>query len=303
MNKIGIQSGELYNDDNFSEILPVVKEAGFDCIDFNIDNKISFRETCDGKINEFFLKSDDELKEYYKPQKELLNKLSLTVSQMHAPFPVYAKDNEQATKQLMNATRKCIMLCEFFDCPYLVVHPVKLDDKKEEYNVNIEMYKSLIDDAKKYNVGICLENMFCSKDDHVYEAVCSDIKEAVDYIDTLNEIAGEKIFSFCYDLGHATLLGKNIRASINMLGERLTVLHIHDNNGLKDTHQQPFSNTRGKGWVTDWDGFIGGLKDIGFKGVLSFETFNALVSLPEELHPAMITYIAQVGKYFGSKLS
>ncbi len=302
MLKTGIQSGYLFDDGNFNEMLPLVKEAGFDCIDFNIDSKISYRETCNGKIDEFFKQSDEELKKFYKPLKDKLEELNITMSQMHGPFPIFAKDNEAATKQLVNATHKCIMLCEFFNCPYLIVHPSKLDCPKEEYELNIKQYTDLIEDAKKYKVGICLENMFQGKDGHVTEAVCSDIKEAVNYIDTLNEIAGEKIFSFCYDLGHATLLGKDIRRSINELGDRLTTLHIHDNNGLNDTHQQPFSNTRGSGWVTDWNGFIEGLRDINYKGVLSFETFNALRSLPKELYPAMVKYIAETGKYFASKI-
>ncbi len=48
MHKIGIQSGDLYNDDNYEWGLDVIKAAGFDCIDFNIDQKISYKDTCNG---------------------------------------------------------------------------------------------------------------------------------------------------------------------------------------------------------------------------------------------------------------
>ena len=139
----------------------------------------------------------------------------------------------------------------------------------------------------------------------VTEAVCSDPQEAVEYIDKLNETAGKELFAFCYDLGHATLLGKNVRRSINTLGHRLQVLHIHDNDGVKDIHMQPYAYRRGGGgsaYVTDWEGFIQGLRDIDYKGVLSFETFNSVTALPEELKPAMLNYIAAVGKYFAKRL-
>lgn len=302
MNKIGIQSGYLYDDSNYEYGLEMIKNAGFDCVDFNIDTKISIWEICKGKTDDFFTKSDEELKEYYKPQKEAMERIGIKMSQMHGPFPIFNRDNKQATDILINATEKCLMLCGYFGCPYLIVHPSKGRNPEDEKEINMTLYKRLIPTAKKYGVGICLENMFTSVNEHITEAVCSDIAQACEYIDELNEIAGEKLFSFCYDLGHATLLGKNVRRSLNMLGNRLTTLHIHDNNGIRDTHFQPYSQTL-DGYITDWEGFIEGLKDIGFKGVLSFETFNSLTCLPKELHPVMVNYIGGVGKYFAERLS
>lgn len=305
MNKTGIQSGVLYDDSNYEWGLEIVKNAGFDCIDFNIDTKINYSETCKGKADEFFTKSDEELKEYYRPQKEAMEKFGISMSQMHGPFPIFCRDNQEATDILVNATEKCLMLCQYFGCPYLVVHPSKGENSEDEKEINMYLYKRLIPAAKKYGIGICLENMFKSVDGHTTEAVCSDISQACEYIDELNEIAGEKIFSFCYDLGHATLLGKDVRRSINMLGSRLTVLHIHDNNGIKDIHLQPYSQTVGcrSGYITDWEGFVEGLKDIDFKGVLSFETFNALTGLPKELYPVMVNYVGGVAKYFAERIS
>lgn len=303
MNKIGIQSGILYDDGNFEEGMKIVRDAGIECIDFNIDTKVSIREISKGGEDLFFTRSDEALKEYYRPQKEAFERLGLSMSQMHGPFPVYDRESERATDVLYNATVKCLMLCEYFGCPYLVVHPAVGTDAQDEKEINMKIYKRLVPAAKKYGVGICLENMFRGKDGHIIEAVCSDITQTCEFIDELNDFAGEKIFSFCYDLGHATLLGKDIKRSIVQLGDRLTVLHIHDNNGLNDIHMQPFSQTRSKGWVTDWEGFIDGLKAIDYKGVLSFETFNSLVSLPKELHPAMVNYIGAVGKFFADRLA
>lgn len=303
MNKIGIQSGDLYNDDNYEWGLDVIKAAGFDCIDFNIDQKISYKDTCNGIENGFFSMSDDELKHYYLPQKEAMQSRGLTMSQMHGPFPVYCEKNPKATDVLINATIKSLMLCEFFDCPYLVVHPIKADSPEKEDMINFEVYRRLMPAAEKYGVGICLENMFSNYNGHMVEAVCSDFEQANYYIDTLNKEAGKNIYSFCFDLGHANLLGKNIRNSINKLGKRLTVLHIHDNDAIRDNHIQPYSCKRNSDWVTDWEGFLAGLKDIDYSGVLSFETFNAVKNLPIELVPSMVDYIGHVGKYFASRLS
>ena len=301
--KIGIQSGDLYYDSNYEWGLDIVKDAGFDCIDFNIDQKISYGDTKKGIKNTFFAQSDEALREYYRPQKLAMEDRGITMSQMHGPFPVYCPGNAEATDVLINATIKSIMLCEFFGCPYLVVHPVKADNLKLEWEINHEIYMRLLPAAQKYGVGICLENMFADHAGHVIESVCSDFERAAGYIDALNDEAGEKVFSFCFDVGHANLLGKDLRGSINILGDRLTVLHIHDNNGIGDNHLQPYSNKRGRYWLTDWEGFLAGLKDINYGGVLSFETFNAVRELPLELVPAMVNYVGSVGKYFAERLA
>ena len=307
MLKTGIQNGILYDDGNFEWGLEVVKHAGFDCIDFNIDTKLDYASIRDGGEDLFFTQSDEALKEYYQPQKDAMAKAGITMSQMHGPFPVYVPGNEKATDILLKATEKCLMLCEFFNCPYLVVHPytVQLESEEKEREINLFIYKSLVPAAKKYGVGICLENMFKSHNGRIFGGACADAADACAYIDELNSFAGEKIFSFCFDLGHATLCARNIRRDINLLGERLTVLHIHDNDGIRDNHVQPYSQKRGAhaGYVTDWEGFIGGLKDIDFKGVLSFETFAALYDLPKELYPVMVNYVGGVAKYFAGLLS
>lgn len=303
MNKIGIQSAGLYDDSNYDEGMRIIKQAGFDCIDFDVDHMISYSKVCQGEINEFFAQSDEALKTHYSGQKQALEKYGLSFSQMHGPFPAYAAGNEAASAQLYNATVKSMMLCEYFDCPYLIVHPVHCDEREREFEINLRFFEGLIEPALKYSVGICLENMFSHKDGHVYEAVCSDIADTVEYIDRLNTVAGGEVFSFCYDLGHATLLGKNIRRSINMLGSRLTTLHIHDNDGIRDVHMQPYAYTRGDGYMTDWEGFLLGLRDIGYKGALSFETFNAERLIPDPLKPVMASYIAGVGKYFAQVIS
>ncbi|MBQ3149682.1 MAG: sugar phosphate isomerase/epimerase [Clostridia bacterium] len=302
--KIGVQSGYAYSDADYESGLLMLKEAGFDAVDFNIDNKISVRMLREEGKNEFFSKSTEEILEFYRPQKEAADKAGIEYCQMHAPFPVYLDGCDDANKALTDSVIKSMAVCELFECPYLIVHPIARPEwtTEEQRKLNIDYYTTLIPYAKKYGVGICLENMFYGSGGAVKEAVCSDPHETVDYIDTLNAIAGEEIFSFCFDVGHATLLGKNMRQVINTLGNRIKTLHIHDNDGRSDLHMQPFAYTRGNGFVTEWQGLIDGLRDIGYKGVLSFETFTSIRFLPEVLKPAMLRFIASVGKYMSDEI-
>ena len=123
-------------------------------------------------------------------------------------------------------------------------------------------------------------------------------------IDQMNEKFGSEILGFCFDTGHANLIGVDFENFITTLGKRLKVLHIHDNDGISDLHQIPFSFTRNREnkSSTDWDGFIRGLRNIRFDGVLSFETAPVLSAYPKEMKQDTMKFIAQIGKYFAEEI-
>ena len=81
------------------------------------------------------------------------------------------------------------------------------------------------------------------------------------------------------------------------------MLHIHDNDGWRDLHQIPFAftKTRENKSATDWEGFIIGLKKIGYEGVLNFETGPALTAFPDELKGDTLKFIAKIGRYFAGQ--
>lgn len=302
--QIGVQSGYIFSDDNFEAGLRMIRDAGFDSVDLNIDEQLHVGELAKTGQNPFFSQDTQTIVAHYAPFKAAADALGLRFGQMHAPFPVYVRDNDDANRALFDAICKCMAVCEAIECPYLIVHPIAWPGtQEEEWEKNIAFYSSIIPAAKQYDVCICLENMFHGRYGHIEDAVCSDFREAAAYIDALNELAGEERFGFCYDVGHATLLGRDHRRSLNQLGKRLKTLHIHDNDGRGDLHMQPYAYTRGQQYVTDWDGFLAGLHDVGFDGVLSFETYHAVEYLPQELKPVMLSYIAGVGRYFQSVLT
>ena len=82
------------------------------------------------------------------------------------------------------------------------------------------------------------------------------------------------------------------------------MLHIHDNDGISDLHQIPFTftKTRENTSSTDWDGFLRGLKAIGFGGVLNFETAPVLTAFAKEMKPDALRFIAKIGEYFAGML-
>lgn len=130
------------------------------------------------------------------------------------------------------------------------------------------------------------------------------MKKAVERIDGFNEKYHAEVLGFCFDTGHANLLGIDFENFITTLGQRLKVLHIHDNDGIADLHQIPFTftRTRENRPSTDWEGFIKGLKKIHFNRVLSFETAPVLTAFPDAMKADTLNFIANIGRYFSGAL-
>ena len=79
---------------------------------------------------------------------------------------------------------------------------------------------------------------------------------------------------------------------------------IHDNDGLSDLHQIPFTfaRTRENKSSTDWAGFLQGLREIQYQGTLNFETAPVLTAFPSEMQVDVLSFLAQIGNYFADKL-
>jgi sugar phosphate isomerase/epimerase len=199
---------------------------------------------------------------------------------------------------------KCFAVCEFVGCPAIVVHPVGAPSKFTEWDYNLELYRGLIPYITKYKgVKICLENIFTSRPNRLIAGRFDVAEDAVKMIDLLNEEAGGDYFGFCLDIGHANLTRRNIRDFINILGHRLTILHIHDNNGMDDQHLVPYScMANNASHICDWDAFVAGLKDIGYPGVLAFETFRIFSAYPPEVHTEVLKLIAAIGHAWAKRL-
>lgn len=302
MFKISVQTGGAEEYRGIDYAYKVIREAGFDAVDANIDHLWSYGDIVNGKLPAFLTASSDaEAVEYFAPWRDAAKKYGLENYQAHAPFPSYVSARDAGDNAaILKALKRVIMGCDSMDCRHLIIHPFFLQynekpSPEEEWATNIESYSALIPTAKQYGVTICLENMFTSFRGKILEACCSNFDTAARYIDTLNSIAGEKVFAFCMDTGHALLLGKDIKEVMLTMGDRIEAFHVHDNNGRDDQHLAPYMG------VQDWDRFVEGLKAIKFNRTLSFETFNIWNTVDRELCPSMLRFIAETGRRFARR--
>ena len=241
----------------------------------------------------------------YVRMKAAAEKNGVGIAHAHAPFPIWRKGEDAHNAFMMTALEKVIRTCAAVGCPALVVHPVTRSTKEKEWETNMMLYRQLMPIAKETGVKICLENLFTVHTGRVLAGVCADAEEAVRYIDTLNAEAGADCFGFCFDVGHANLLHKNLCQYIETLGHRLTCLHIHDNDGQNDLHMAPYTQTRYYkkcSCALDWELFIAGLRSIGYRGSMCFETFRVTDLTPKPLWDSALSHIINIGKYFRARI-
>ena len=306
MHKISLINPRLAPADaDRAAIYQMYKDTGIDGLDYSFFN---FSEK-NGYEPNFFKKSSEEIIEtVLKKDKELLDRYGLEACQTHAPFPVWRYGEDEKNKYRLLENLRCIELTAYLGCRYVIIHPITESFRYSPAELrerNLDFYSQLIDTAKKSGVIICLENMWNSRNGNIFECTCEDPYETNDYIDTLNKMAGEEVFGFCFDVGHYTLCGRYMKNTLITLGNRVKALHIHDAGKLNDLHTLPYSqcNAAGNAPFTDWTSMLEGLRAIGYKGAINFEAGNAFNVFPAYTHKALLGLFRAIGEYFSTEIT
>lgn len=311
MVSIGVQTKGVVQDTDPKAGFEMLGRAGFSCVDFSLNSYLQNTSLYKFELNDFFGRTDAELERFFRPHKEGAKAAGIKVHQMHMPYPIYIPNGKkEANEYLWNvAAPKSMGICAFFGCRYIVAHGFKLSrnlgSEEAEWRQTERFLDSLAPMAKEMGIVICIENLYDVLGGHVVEGPCCNAGKAAERIDRFNEKYHGEVLGFCFDTGHANLTGIDFEKFLARLGHRLKVLHIHDNDGVGDLHQIPFTftKTRENKASTDWEGFVRGLKRIGYEGVLSFETAPVLTAFPEEMKEDALAFIARVGKYFAGRIT
>lgn len=307
---LGVQTKNIVSDENPWEGFQTIKESGFSCADFSLNSYLVNTDLYNEKLNKYFDKSVEELKEYFTPHKQAAEETGVTINQMHMPYPIYIPSGRQEINDYLwnSVAPKSMELCNFFGCPYIVIHGFKMTHFLGSENLEWKETEKFIDYiapmARDMGIIICIENLYDNVGGHLIEGPCCNVKKVIERIDRVNERYKAEVLGFCFDTGHANLVGLNFENFLTLLGDRLKVLHIHDNDGIGDLHQIPFTFAKSRENLpsTDWEGFIRGLRNIHFNGVLSFETAPVLTAFPKEMKVDVLKFIATIGKIFSEKI-
>ena len=297
--KISIGTTHVLSAYGIDEGMRLIKESGFEAIDLSLTFLLPWGVLDLDKENKYETMSEEELREAVHPYKEAAEKYGIEIAQAHAIYPTYHK-TQKGQERIDNLLKRNVMLCGYLGCPRLVIHPgeryyAEQMTEQEAWDYNIRMYANLIPELKKYHVIACLENIFLGYRGKYLEGVCTTAEEINLYVDTLNQMAGEKCFGFCWDSGHSLVIGKDVGKMIHMVGSHLEALHLHDNDGVEDLHIMPYT---GK---LDWERVAQSLGDIGYKGTINFEV--GFSNIPKEIYPQALAYVAATGRYMEKIIS
>lgn len=264
--KIGINSSALYKYFNEMECFDVAKECGFDAFDYG------YYLYC-GKESAYH--SDDYLN-HARKIKEKIDACHLVIYQMHAPL-IKKIGLDPNQEYLINMTKRCFEVAEVIHCPYVVVHPLKylhakkVDELKKQREFNLKFYRELGKVAHRHHVKIAIENLF-RYDDATHFPMETTFQSPYEMLTFLNELGDD--FVACVDSGHANINGYQPSQFLDVLQDKVKVVHIHDNHSALDTHLCPYMGT------IDWEDFCQTLKKIHFDGVFSLENHSA--GLPQD---------------------
>lgn len=200
----------------------------------------------------------------------------LRLVQSHLPFYDFSDTDHPDYELREEMTRRSIIACGMLEIPWVVFHPLHKENSEADEQLTREYLDKLIPFADKHKVGIAIENM-----NRPLEHFSIDGKK-------LAKLADDYDCGICLDTGHANLTGLDTIEMIYDMGNRIKVLHVQDNKGLKDDHIPPFFGT------VDWESTMKALKKAGYQGALNFEVANKAV--PEVLRKEYGTYLVTCGK-------
>ncbi len=308
--ELSVQTKNIVRDENPEEGFRLMKAAGFSAADFSLNQYLLNLDIYEQRINGFFSQSLDELEHFFTPHRDGARAAGVRIGQMHMPYPAYVPQGRDDLNAFLwqEMAPKSMALAGFLHCPYIVIHGFKLShflgSEEAEWAQTERFIDSLAPLAIENHTTICIENLYDGLGGHMIEGPCCDARKAAERIDRINGKYGEEVLGFCLDTGHANLVGIDFLDFIRTLGSRLKVLHIHDNDGLSDLHQIPFTfaRTRENKSSTDWAGFLQGLREIQYQGTLNFETAPVLTAFPSEMQVDVLSFLAQIGNYFADKL-
>ncbi len=259
-------------------------EAGFEALDFNLSD---FRRMDDPP----FLGPQGE--EWAEGIRDKAASVGLSFTQMHGPqFPKFVEG--EVTERMTAMSHDSLRIAGVMGIPWVVWEPdvtagdYEEEHRKEVFRMNYEFFGPLVETAEKHDTGVCLENVPDSmgKSRDCPKWVCSHAVELCELVDVFQS----QRVGVCWDTGHAHMQGLKQGKELHILGERLRMLHIQDNNGQADQHLLPFMGT------IDWRDIMDALYDIHYAGDFTYEVHNAVRHLPDSLKDSMLRYSVALGK-------
>lgn len=171
-------------------------------------------------------------KKDYSGIKELVESYDLVMF-VHAPFSDLniASLNQRIRRESLSQIFESVEVARYLEASLISVHPGRLSPmamyfKEEAWEANINSFKEIADFASDCGIKACLENP-----PSYFGAFCCSIGEIKEVLTMENKL------KLALDLGHANTCG-DVKDYIRELRPWIRHLHLHDNDGIEDTHSE-----------------------------------------------------------------
>lgn len=257
--------------------MEMLANAGFQAVDYPL--MLPVTNWADPLFQDI---SSPDFAAHFKNIARTIRSYGLELHQGHTPYTI---NDFSIYPQLQKHSIRSIYAAGYMECPYMVAHPVMMPEfsfgrnKEQARQTTLDYFSAMVPALKDTGVTLCIENL-CLTDPVTQKEVPNygtEPEDLCDVIDTLNRMHGSH-FAACLDTGHAVLTGLDPCRLASVLGDRIRVVHIHDNGGIKDDHQIP---TRG---IIRWREFAAALGATGYTGTFNFEASNYFKDFPPDIY-------------------
>lgn len=257
--------------------LEIAAEAGFDGVDFSTahygkDPYWNHWNQRPADFNDVFSYSPDRFEEYFTRLGERAKALGLTVFQTHGRGSGYG-GKDRLNRILKDEFEKDLLAASYLGSPYCVIHSVTTilmgyDTPPERmHELNRNLYGDLEPAIDKTGVKVALETFgnarIGDKNGIDFFAIPDE------FLKTYNSLPPDK-YVLCLDSGHSNVASATFgypppEELVQLYGEKIKLLHLHDNHGAVDEHHFPYTGT------VNWQALISALEQVGYSGVYNFE--------------------------------
>lgn len=261
--------------DMIDDMVDMIADAGFEAADVNFcatiygvwETKKSHEPVLDG--------TPEERHERIARLAAKCAERGIATPTTHLPFFRYDTELEFIDGYMDYVTRALDATAQL-GAKWAVMHLSRAENTVES---TVEFARPLCRYATERGVGIAIENM--AQVDPQY------LVEAIDALAAEGYLVGA-----CFDVGHNNLHGEEPAQTVRLLGKRIKVLHVHDNSGVRDNHDLPYT---GK---INWKQFIEALAEVGYEGDFNYELNCTRLPDDKEVRAAYLAYSAALGRYF-----
>lgn len=260
MLKIGLCTEVFQDECGYEKAFAELRAIGYEGSDFSLYGEYS-------KPRPIFSQPRSVWTAHYRQARSALDAAGMTATQCHATYPTDFNREKRLSDVCLDQFKREIEVAAILGSPYIVIHPINIAslerDKQLDFETNMESFARLDPVLKEFGVQLGVENMFGwdGLRSRFCATGCSTPDDMIKYIDS----TGSDSFVACLDTGHMMINGINPATAVRKLGNRLKLLHVHDNRGTSDDHAAPSVG------ATDWKDFVTALKEVGYDGCFSLE--------------------------------